>query len=201
MENLLTLWQERWWAWFVLHAQRPHALWWLGLIAYTDALFFPVAPELFLVALVIAHKERARIYLVVAAGASALGAASCYVLASFLFHQFGEPILAFYGLQGAFETARHLIGAHVFWAMAVASFTPIPDKVFIYAAGFLGAHFLPFFIGYVLGRTARMALFVYLTERYGAQVLDLMKRYILWTGVLLFVLLVAYAIVHWHLFF
>ncbi len=200
MENFLRMWQERLWEWFVAHARRPHALWWLGLIAYTDALFFPVAPEVFLVALVIAHKERSRVYLAVAALCSALGAASAYFVAAFLFHQFGEPILAFYHLEAAFTTARHFIAGHVFWAMTVASFTPIPDKVFIYAAGFLGAHFVPFFAGYVLGRTVRMALFVYLAERYGQGALDLIKKYIVWFSVVLVALGIMYGMVRLHLF-
>ncbi len=199
MENPINLWYERVWQWFVMHAQRPHALFWLALVACTDAIFFPVAPEVFLVALVLAHKERARAYLAVAASFSALGAAIGYFVASFLFHQFGEPILVFYHLEPAFITARHLIAGHVFLTMAVASFTPIPDKVFIYAGGFLGVHFIPFITGYVLGRTVRMAIFVYLTERYGVRVLELIKKYMLWFTGILVALGTIYAMVHWHL--
>jgi len=188
------------WAWFVDHARKPHALWWLGLIAFADAIFFPIAPELFLVALTLAHPERSRTYLATAAVCSALGAATGYFVAVFLFHQFGEPILAFYGLQAAFATAKQLIGAHVFWAMALASFTPIPDKVFIYAAGFLGANFVPLIVGYVLGRTLRMYLTVLLTERYGFRAIELIKRYLIVFTVLLVALGTIYAMVHWHLF-
>lgn len=197
--DTLKQWQESVWAWFQVHARSRHALVWLALVAFADAIFFPIAPEVFLVALVLAHKERARQYLGVAAVSSALGAVAGYFIASFIFHQFGEPILQFYHLEGAFATARNIIGTHVFWAMAAASFTPIPDKVFIYAGGFLAAPFVPFIIGYALGRTARMALFVYLTEAYGRKVLDMMARYFKWVGVLLVTALAVYVIVRWHL--
>jgi hypothetical protein len=60
---------------------------------------------------------------------------------------------------------------------------------------------VPFITGYVLGRGARMALFVYLTERYGVRVLDLIKKYLVWAGALMCIVLAAYAIVHWHLLF
>lgn len=193
-------WQESIWAWFQVHARSRYALVWLALVAFADAIFFPVAPEVFLVALVLAHRERARQYLATAALSSALGAMAGYFIAAFIFHQFGEPILQFYHLEGAFHTARHIIGTHVFWAMAAASFTPIPDKVFIYAGGFLAAPFLPFITGYVLGRSARMALFVYLTEAYGASVLGIMGRYFKWVGVVLVTALAIYGIVRWHLF-
>jgi membrane protein YqaA with SNARE-associated domain len=173
---------------------------WLAAIAFADAIFFPIAPEVFLVALTLAHKERAKTYLGVAAVSSAMGAVAGYFIATFIFKEFGAPILQFYHLEGAFAHARHLIGGHVFWAMAAASFTPIPDKVFIYAGGFLAAPFVPFAAGYVLGRTARMTLFVYLTESYGKAVLGIMARYFKWVGVALVTILVMYGIVRWHLF-
>jgi membrane protein YqaA with SNARE-associated domain len=197
--DTLKQWQEDVWAWFQVHARSPHALVWLSLVAFADAIFFPIAPEVFLVALVLAHKERAKQYLATAAVSSAVGAVAGYFIAAFIFREFGEPILQFYHLEGAFHTARHIIGTHVFWAMAAASFTPIPDKVFIYAGGFLAAPFLPFIAGYALGRSARMALFVYLTEAYGRSVLGIMARYFKWVGVLLVALFALYAIVHWHL--
>ncbi len=201
MRNYVTEINGRMWQWFVSHARKPHALFWLSAVAFADAIFFPVAPEIFLVALTLAHKERARVYLAVAAVSSALGATAGYFIASFLFHQFGEPILTFYHLEPAFRTARHLIAGHVFWAMALASFTPLPDKVFIYAGGFLGVRFVPFITGFIAGRWIRMAIFVYLTERFGAGVLDLIKRYLLWGGALVVAAAGVYAIVHWHLFF
>lgn len=184
-----------------MHARRPHALFWLSAVAFADAIFFPVAPEVFLVALTLAHKERAKAYLAVAAVSSAVGAVVGYFVANFLFHQFGEPILAFYHLEPAFRTARHLIAGHVFWAMALASFTPLPDKVFIYAGGFLGVHLVPFITGFIAGRWIRMAIFVYLTEKYGEQVLVLMKRYLLWCSLALVAAGAVYATLHWHLFF
>ena len=188
------------WEWFVLHAQRPHALGWLALVAFTDAVFSPLPPEVFLVALTLARPARARVYLVVATLFSMLGAVAGYFVAGFLFHQFGEPLLAFYHLESAFVTSKHLIMGHVFWAMMIASFTPIPDKVFIYAGGFLGVHLAPFIPGYFVGRPVRMALVVYLTGRYGERVLEVVRRYLLLFGLLLLALLVLYGIVHLHLF-
>ncbi|HEV7449387.1 MAG TPA: hypothetical protein VGP13_02505 [Candidatus Paceibacterota bacterium] len=199
MVDTLKAWQESVWEWFQHHARSPYALVWLSAVAFFDAIFFPIAPEVFLVALTLAHKERARVYLATAAVSSAFGAVAGYFIAAFIFREFGEPILQFYNLEAAFHMARHFISGHVFWAMAAASFTPIPDKVFIYAGGFLAAPFGPFIVGYVLGRTARMALFVYLTEAYGRAVLDIMARYFKWVGVLLLALGIIYGMVHWHL--
>ncbi|MBX4191965.1 VTT domain-containing protein [Candidatus Parcubacteria bacterium] len=192
--------KDRVWQWFEQHAHKPHALAWLSLVAFTDAIFFPIAPEIFLVALTTAQPTHWRRYLSVSILSSALGAVVAYFIAVFIFNQFGEPILAWYGFERAFVMAQHSIGQHVFFAMALASFTPIPDKVFIYAAGFLHAPFTTFFVGYVLGRSARMALFVYMAGRYGKHVLDFINKYFFWFTVILFALLAVYGIVHWHIF-
>src|SRR5581483_8571456 len=166
MDIPLLNWRQRTWAWFQHHAQGTYALVWLALVSFADAVFFPVAPEVFLVALMLAHPSRWRQYLLTALPASTLGAATGYAIAHFLFHQFGEPILNFYGATGAFAQVQHLVRGHVFWTMAVGNFSPIPDKVLIYAGGFLGVHFLPFIACSFLGRGARMSVAVYLTERY-----------------------------------
>lgn len=192
--------REQSWEWFTNHAERPHALGWLALVSFTDAVVSPLAPELFLVALMLAHPGRWKQYLATAVIFTIAGAAVGYYIAEFLFLQFGEPLLAFYHLQGAFETARHLIMGHVFVSMAFASFTPIPDKVFIYAGGFLNVHFIPYITGYFVGRSLRMALVVYLTGRYGERAMTLFMKYILWLAPFLLAVVAGYVIVHLHLF-
>ena len=199
MRDFLEKWHARTWPWFVAHAESRYALAWLAAVGFADAVFFPIATEIFLVALMLAQPARWVSFLVVGVGSSTIGAVVGYYIAKLLFVQFGLPILEFYHLQSAFEAARHFIMGHVFVAMAVASFTPIPDKVFIYAAGFLSAAFVPFIAGYFLGRGARMAITVYLTGRYGAGVLTLINRYLMWFAVLLVILGTIYAMVHWHL--
>jgi membrane protein YqaA with SNARE-associated domain len=191
--------RDRTWQWFMHHAQSPYALWWLSLVAFSDAIFFPIAPEVFLVALMLARPERWRQYLSISLISTALGASVGYFVARLLFHQFGDPILHFYGLGHAFFAARHIILGRVFIAMAFASFTPIPDKVFIYAAGFLGVPFFPFISGYFLGRGVRMALVCYLTGRFGKRVLELIDEYLRAVAIALLAFLVLYGIVHWHL--
>lgn len=193
-------WSERTWQWFIAHAQSDSALLWLALVSFADAIFFPVAPEVFLVALMLAHPPRWKGYLVTALSFSVLGAAVGYFIAHMLFHQFGEPIIAFYGLQQTFVTVQHLIRGHVFLTMAIGNFMPIPDKVLIYAGGFLNVHFLPFITGYFVGRGIRMSVAVYLAGRYGAGALTIIKRYFTYFAALLVVLAIIYAMVHLHLF-
>ena len=171
--------KDRVWVWFRAHAEGPYALPWLAVVSFADAIFFPVAPEIFLVALVLAHPKRWKEYLLVAIPSSVIGAVIAYWIASALFVQFGQPLMVFYHLESAFQTAQHFIRGHVFITMALGNFSPIPDKALVYAAGFLGAQFIPFIAGYFVGRSARMAVAVYLAHRYGEQTLAIINRYFL----------------------
>ena len=200
MDNPITTWQDRTWKWFIGHAQSDYALLWLALVSFADAIFFPVAPEVFLVALMLAHPPRWKEYLVTALTTSTLGACVGYFIAHALFIQFGEPVIAFYGAQHTFVMVQHLLRGHVFLTMMLGNFMPIPDKVLIYAAGFLNAHFVPFIAGYFVGRGIRMSVAVYLAAAYGAKALTILKRYFAYAAVLLVILATIYAMVHLHLF-
>ena len=194
--HTVSSWRARLWQWFVHHAHGPYALRWLALIGFSDTIISPLAPELFLVALMLAHPARWKQYLSVAILSSTAGAVIGFYLARFVFHQFGEPVLAFYHLNGAFVQMRHLLVGRVFLGMMFASFTPLPDKAFIYAAGFLNVHFIPFIFGFFLGRLARMAVLCYVVGRYGKHVLERLNTYLLWLGALLFIAALIWGIVH-----
>ncbi len=185
------------WQWFVRHAESKHALGWLGLIAFFDTIFLPIAPEIFMVALMLAHPKRWKAYLVVGLLASTAGAVVGYGIALFLFTQIGTLLLHTNAAQHAFVAAQQLFDAHVFITMFTTSFTPVPDKIFIYAAGFLKVNFFLFIAGHFIGRGARMAALLYLTGRYGKHVIDIVDRYFLWFGGAVLALGVLYAIVWW----
>jgi membrane protein YqaA with SNARE-associated domain len=197
-EHIVTA-QERGWAWFTEHARSKYALWWMAVIAFTDTIFSPIAAEAFLAVLVLAHKERWRTFLAVSWVSSMAGTVVCYWLFFYAFRIFGEPFVAAWGLQDLYSQAQILLGSHIFFAMMLASFTPLPDKLFIYAAGILGTPFLPFFAGFAIGRGGRMSVVTYLVWRFGAPVLALVNKYSTYAAMAAVAILVAYGMVHWHL--
>jgi membrane protein YqaA with SNARE-associated domain len=198
LEHITTA-RERGWSWFVEHAKSRFALLWLALLGFIDTVFFPISVEAFLAVLVLAHKERWQTFLAVSWVSSMAGATAGYLILFWAFRAFGEPFLASWGLQDIYAGAQSLLGAQIFFTMLLASFTPLPDKLFIYAAGILGAPFLPFILGFAIGRGARMSVVTYLVHKMGAPVLELVNKYSGWAALASIVLLVAYAMVHWYL--
>jgi membrane protein YqaA with SNARE-associated domain len=187
------------WLWFKGHAKGRWALWWLGLVAFTDTLFSPITAEAFLTALMLAHKDRWRAYLPTALFFSALGALAGYGVFYFAYRQFGEALLASWGFTGAYAAAQDLLGAHIFFAMLIVSFTPLPDKAFIYAAGILGAPLAPFMGGFVIGRGLRMSLVTFIVWKFGEPVLEMVDQYGAYATVATVVLFALYVIVKFNL--
>ncbi len=199
MDNPITLWHERVWLWFEVHARSRYAPLWLALVAFTDTIFSPLTAEAFLAALVLAHKEKWKTFLAVSWVSSTAGAIVGYWLLYYLFRVFGERFLASWGLQDTYTNAQSLLGGGIFLAMLLASFTPLPDKVFIYAAGILGVPFWPYISGFMIGRGGRMSVVACAVWKFGAPVLELVNKYSVFAGAGAIVVLVAYAMVHWHL--
>jgi membrane protein YqaA with SNARE-associated domain len=198
IEHITTV-REKGWEWFAAHARGRFVLWWMALIAFTDTIFSPITAEAFLSALILAHRERWKMFLAVSLSASTAGAVAGYWLLFYAFHTFGEQYLASWGLQNAYAGAQALLGGGIFVTMLVASFTPLPDKVFIYAAGILGVPFTPYILGFLVGRGARMSVVTYLVYKFGAPILEGINKYSAYTALAAIAVLVAYGMVHWHL--
>ena len=187
------------WRWFTEHAKSRFALAWLALVAYTDTVFSPFSVEPFLAALVLAHRERWKIYLATTLTFSCLGTATGYWIFYFLYRAFGETLLASWGYMDAYAVAQTLLGGSIFWAMLAASLTPLPDKAFIYAAGILGSPFVPFMTAFIIGRGTRMAIVTYLTWSFGPKVLEAFDRYAVWATAIVVAAFALYIAVHFGL--
>lgn len=185
----------RLWQWFLNHAKSRFALVWLALVAFTDTLFSPVTAEPFLAALVLAHRDRWRRYLAVALTFSTLGTIAGYWILFWLYRTYGETLLASWGYTDAYTAAQTVLAGSIFWAMLLASVTPIPDKALIYAAGILGSPFMPFVAGFVLGRGIRMGIVTYIVWQFGEAVLEAFDSYAVWFSVAILTVLAGYAIV------
>jgi membrane protein DedA with SNARE-associated domain len=61
------------------------------------------------------------------------------------------------GCRGHFETAHDWFERYGFWATFAAGFTPSPCKVFTIAAGAAHMALVPFTLGSLVGRGARLA--------------------------------------------
>lgn len=167
----------RLWEWFRARAHGPHALFWLIVLSVLEPVFSPIIPETLMVPMVLAHREGWKTYAAIVVGFTAAGSIIGYLIGGLFFNTLGSYLLSLQHAGAIFERAQALMSAHAFLTMFWVAFTPLPDKAFVLAAGFLSSPFAPFLLGFIIGRAGRVFLLAYVLHRYGTQAMALMRRY------------------------
>lgn len=177
--------------WTLQWADTPQALVALALVALAEASFFPIPPDVLLIAIVAA---RPAAWLRAAAACSAgsiAGAVIGYGIGAVFMAAVGDPIIAFYNAGPHWDSFVALVERWGIWFLAAAAFTPIPFKVATIAAGATMMPFGPFLATSLVGRAARFVLVAALLRVFGAPVRRVIERHFDLATIVFLLLLVA----------
>ena len=163
--------------WVLGFAERPEGERALFFIAFAEASFFPVPPDMLLIPLAVGAPGKALRFAAVCTAGSLLGAMLGYLLGLQFYEVLGRRIIEFYGAQDGYQQTRALYQNWDAIAVAVAGFTPIPYKVFTIAAGVFHINFLTFLLASLLSRGARFFLVGGLILWFGPEIKRFMDRY------------------------
>lgn len=164
-------------AWVEGYADKPHAAWALFIIAFIESSFFPIPPDVLLIALAVVAPRKSFFYALICSVGSVLGGMFGYFIGLEFFDAIGIHIINFYGVQDHYENVRQLYQENAFAAIAVAGFTPIPYKVFTIAAGAFHIPFGTLVTASVLSRSARFFLVAALFFFFGKPIKAFIDRY------------------------
>ena len=117
-------------------ARKPYALWALFFIAFVESSFFPIPPDVLLIALAVANPRKSFGYAAICTAGSVTGAFLGYYIGYEFFETIGSKIVDFYGFSSQFQAVLDKYRENAWSAIIIAGFTPIPYKVFTIAAGF-----------------------------------------------------------------
>ena len=178
--------------------QTPSGTWFLFLLAMAESSFFPIPPDVFLMAMCIAVPRRAFRYAAICAVGSVLGGAIGYGLGLGFMDTVGVHILQWYGLAAKYEVAQNLYRQYDAWAVGAAAFTPLPYKLFTITAGAFKINFTTFMLVSALARSARFFLVAGLIYKFGAPIRAFIERYFnLLTIIFLVLLISGFAAIKW----
>lgn len=177
--------------WVEGYAEKPHAQWALFLIAFAESSFFPIPPDVLLIAMAVMVPKKAFRYALICSVGSVLGGIFGYYIGWAFFETIGQGIINLYGAQGHYENVKQLYSEHAFLAILSAAFTPIPYKVFTIAAGTFEVPLLTLISASVIGRSARFFLVAGLFYFFGAPIKKFIDKYFEILTVLFLVLFVA----------
>ncbi len=171
--------------------QTPAGVWVLFFIAVAESSFFPIPPDVFLIALCIGAPEKSLKYAVICSLGSVLGGALGYGLGWGFMDTMGTPILEMYHLQEKYVVVQSLFQRYDAWAVGAAAFTPIPYKLFTITAGAFKTNFVTFMVVSLVARSARFFLVAGLIYFFGARVQYFINRYFNILTIVFMVLLIG----------
>ena len=181
-------------------AGRRGAVWALAGVAFVEGWFFPIPPDVLLIPMVLAARDRAWRYAAICTAASVAGGAFGYAIGHFLFEAAARPILAFYGYGEAFAAFGARYNEWGAWIVFGAGFTPFPYKLVAIASGATRLDPAIFVAASVVARGLRFLLVAALLYWIGPSIRAFIERRLgLVTAVFAVLLLGGFAIANYAL--
>ncbi|MEE4312707.1 MAG: VTT domain-containing protein [candidate division KSB1 bacterium] len=172
----------------------------LVLLPFAESSFFPVPPDVLLIALAISLPRRSLYYAAISTVASVTGGILGYYIGIGLMEAIGWKIIHFYHAEELFNQLFQTFQRYNFWAVLTAAVTPIPYKVFTISAGAARADFLTFMMASVLGRSIRFFAVGTLIYFFGERIKAFIDKYFNLLSVIFVVLLIGGFIVIKYVF-
>jgi membrane protein YqaA with SNARE-associated domain len=163
--------------WVLSWADSPHANWALFVLSFAESSFFPIPPDILLIALAISAPTRAFRYAFICTLASVLGGVLGYGIGHFGYDTIGRPIIELYHGESVMASIKAQYDAYGFWGVLIAAITPIPYKVFTISSGFFDFDFLTFIVASVAGRTLRFFAVAGLIWKFGPAIKAFIDKY------------------------
>ena len=148
----------------------------LAFIAFIESSVFPIPPDVLLMPMVLARRDKAWYYAGLCTVASVLGAVAGYALGLFAFETIGRPLLEAYGYMDAFARVQTWFHEWGGWIVLTAGITPVPYKVFTIASGVTQLNFGVFIFASLLARSFRFYLVAALLWKFGPPIRDFIEK-------------------------
>ena len=173
----------------------------LAVVSFIESSFFPIPPDVMIVPMVMARKERfVRIFLN-ATIFSVLGGIFGYFI-GFIFSDLAMSVVEFYSYE---EKVNNLIsrlsegsGLYI-WLITLflAGFTPLPFKVFTITSGLISFNIFIFIIICIISRGLRFFIVSYSTFKLGETFVRFIeKKGSLWSSIIGFLIISFFLIIY-----
>ena len=155
--------------WCIASADKPHALWLMGLISFAESSVFPIPPDTMLIPMSLARPQRAWTYATLCTLTSVAGGVLGYVIGAYLYDTIGHWLIQLYGYGDKVEAFREAYARWGTLIILVKGVTPIPYKIVTITSGFAGYNLALFIVFSFVARGMRFYFTAFLLNRYGAK--------------------------------
>jgi membrane protein YqaA with SNARE-associated domain len=179
-------WLTKLYNWVLKWAETPYGPIALFILAFSESVFFPIPPDILLIALALGSTRKSFRFALTCTIGSVSGALVGYAIGHFTWisdnGEFtGFANFFFNNIPGfsinLFNDIKALFNQWDFWVIFTAGFTPIPYKVFTISSGVFDLNLLMFFIASLVSRGARFCFVAFLIWKFGPDVKRFIEKY------------------------
>jgi membrane protein YqaA with SNARE-associated domain len=167
---------RRLYEWTMANASGRHAWAALFAISFAESSFFPIAPDVMLMPMVLADRKRAFLLAAWCTLASVLGGMLGYAIGSLLYDSIGQWVIRVYGYGNRIDEFRSFYAEYGAWVILVKGALPIPYKLITILSGFAGYNFGMFVLLSVITRGLRFGAEAALLYRFGEPIREFIEK-------------------------
>ena len=172
-------------------AEHRRAIWWLAAVSFIESSVFPIPPDVMLVPMVLADRDRWIRIAAVCTIASVAGGMAGYAIGLFLFDSIGHVLLDFYGYGAKFAHFGDMYNEWGAWIVFGAGVTPFPYKVITIASGVTRLDLVVFVTASVMARGLRFFVVCFLLWKFGPAIRGGLEKHLGPLTIVFFVLLIG----------
>ena len=148
----------------------------MGVVSFLESSFFPIPPDVMLVPMVLANRQKAFTIALVCTVCSVLGGLLGYAIGYYFFETIGAWVVKTYGLQAGLAAFRAEFAGWGIWVILIKGLTPIPYKLVTIASG--AAHFdlFTFVWASIVTRGVRFFLVAALLWKFGEPIRTFIEK-------------------------
>ena len=170
----------------------------LAFISFIESFIFPIPPDVLIIPMTIASRNRWFKIAFIATVSSVAGACLGYFIGYVFFNEVGIKIFELYGVDNAsfLKDKVSSEGGVIAWMtlLAIAGFTPVPFKLLTITSGFVHFNLIYFVIVAALTRGARFFLIAFLIGNFGPAMKKIIEKKLLTVSIIfsIIIIIVAY---------
>lgn len=177
--------------WVLKWADSPWGGTALFILAVVESIFFPIPPDVLLIALCLGSTKKSFRYATICLAGTLTGAVIAYALGHWAWNAVDHWFIPSVFSQSEFDSVGAIYDKWNFWAVFTAGFTPIPYKIFTITAGVFNINFSMFMLASLIGRGMRFFFVGWLIWKFGSPIKSFIDKYLNLLAILFTVLLIG----------
>jgi membrane protein YqaA with SNARE-associated domain len=179
--------------WTLHWAKTKNSSYALFFIAFIESFFSPIPPDVLLIPLAIAEREKWWEKALICTLGSVLGAFLGYFIGKVIYDTVGILLIHLYNLENVIDIVKNKYAQHALLSIFAGAFTPIPYKAFTITAGMFDISLYTLVFASILGRGGRFFIIAFVLKIFGKKIQNSIETYFnILSLIFLFLLIIGF---------